>query len=144
MNKSTFIKQVDRATIEAAIIGAEAMTSGEIRVAVVHDPTGNPVATAQELFLRLGMTKTKHRNAVLILIAPSSHTFAVIGDEGVHQKCGSAFWQELTAAMSNSFKREDYTGGLKQGIDRAGELLSTYFPRQPGDSNELPDTVISS
>ncbi len=142
MNKSAFIKQLDHPAIEAAIARAEAVTSGEIRVAIVHEPTGNPVAKAQETFTRMGMAKTKHRNAVLILIAPASQTFAVIGDEGVHQKCGPAFWVDLAAAMGDSFKQGNFTAGLIQGIDRAGALLAEHFPRQPGDKNELSDQVI--
>lgn len=144
MNKTIFIKQLDHPAIEAAIARAEAVTSGEIRVAIMHEPAGNPLAKAQEIFMRTGMTKTRHRNAVLILIAPASQTFAVVGDEGVHEKCGGIFWEELTAAMSSFFKQGDFTAGLQQGIERAGSLLATYFPRQPDDKNELPDRVIES
>ncbi|MEO6994182.1 MAG: TPM domain-containing protein [Lacunisphaera sp.] len=144
MNKAIFIKQLDHSKIEATIARAELLTSGEIRVAVIHEPAGNPLAKAQALFLRLGMTKTKNRNAVLIMVAPASQTFAIIGDEGVHEKCGAQFWQELTSAMSGFFKRGDFTAGLAEGIERAGRLLAGHFPRQPDDKNELPDTVIES
>lgn len=144
MNKAIFIKQLDPKKIEAAIAHAESLTSGEIRVAVIHEPAGNPLAKAQEIFMRLGMTRTKNRNAVLIMIAPSSQTFAVIGDDGVHEKCGGVFWQELTSAMAGFFKGGDFTAGLREGIERAGRLLAVHFPRQPDDENELPDTVIGS
>jgi uncharacterized membrane protein len=144
MNKTIFIKQLDHSAIEAAIARAESLTSGEIRIAIVHEPTGNPLAKAQETFMRLGMTKTRNRNAVLILIAPSSQTFAVIGDVGVHEKCGGLFWQELTMTMGNFFKQGDFTAGLQQGIQRAGSLLTTHFPRQPDDENELPDQVVGT
>ena len=142
MNKADFLKQLDHSVIESAIARAESVTSGEIRVAIIHEPTGNPLALAQDTFTRLGMTKTKHRNAVLILIAPASQTFAVIGDQAVHQKCGPAFWEDLTTAMSGSFKSGNFTAGLIEGISRAGDLLAAHFPREPGDANELPDTII--
>jgi uncharacterized membrane protein len=144
MDKKTFIKQLDNPSIEAAIARAESLTSGEIRVAVIHEPAGNALAKAQEIFMRLNMSRTKNRNAVLILVAPASQTFAVIGDEGVHEKCGGRFWEELAAAMSGFFKQGNFTAGLLEGIGRAGRLLSAHFPRQPGDENELPDTVIES
>jgi uncharacterized membrane protein len=144
MNKTIFIKQLDHPAIEAAIARAESLTSGEIRIAIIHEPTGNPLAKAQETFMQLGMTKTRNRNAVLILVAPSSQTFAVIGDVGVHEKCGGLFWQELTTTMSGFFRQGDFTAGLQQGIQRAGSLLAAHFPRQPDDQNELPDQVIGS
>lgn len=101
----------------------------------------DPVAAATKHFERLGMTRTAARNGVLIFLAPRSRTFAVIGDTGVHEKCGDTFWRELTAAMSEHFKRGDFTAGLVHGIDRAGALLAEHFPRSPDDRNELPDRV---
>ena len=88
------------------------------------------------------MQKTRHRNAVLIFVAPVSQTFAVIGDEAVHRKCGDAFWQQLAAAMTEHFKQGEFTAGLVHGIERAGVLLAAEFPRQPDDHNELPDGMI--
>jgi uncharacterized membrane protein len=142
MKKSEFIQQLDHPAIEGIIAETEALTSGEIRVVVTHDPAPDPLAAAQAAFERLGMTKTKNRNAVLIFVAPASQTFAVIGDEAVHQKCGDDFWQEMAAAMSEHFKKGAYTSGLRHGIELAGALLAEHFPRQPNDANELPNTVI--
>ena len=142
MKSRDFIHQLDHPRLEAAIGAAEEKTSGEIRVAVSHRAIDNVVSFAQAEFLRLGMQKTRDRNAVLLLVAPASQSFAVIGDEGVHRKCGQAFWTELAAAMQASFHAADYTGGLLQGIARAGELLAEHFPRRPDDIGELPDQVI--
>ena len=142
MKKSDFIKRLDHPALEAAIAQAEAGTSGEIRVVVLHDPAPEPVAAAQAAFLRLGMEKTRERNGVLLFVAPASRTFAVIGDEAVHAKCGQAFWDELAAAMTGAFQRGEFTAGLLAGIDRAGALLAEHFPRRPDDTNELPNRVV--
>lgn len=144
MNKALFIKKLDHPAIEASISRAEKITSGEIRVAVVEKPAGNPLSAAQEIFTQLEMTKTRDRNAVLILVAPSSQTFAVVGDAGVHQKCGQDFWRELTSAMEIYFKEGNFTAGLQHGIERAGQLLATHFPRRSDDENELSDKVIEA
>jgi uncharacterized membrane protein len=87
------------------------------------------------------MTQTAARNGVLILLAPRSHTFAVIGDTAIHEKCGAAFWTALAAAMTEHFKRGDFTAGLVHGIERAGALLAEHFPHEAGDRNELPDQI---
>ncbi len=142
MRHRAFISQLAHERIHAAIHAAEARTSGEIRVMVSHRRAPDPVAAAQEAFLRLGMQRTERRNGVLVFVAPRSRTFAVIGDEAVHAKCGDAFWQELAAAMTGDFKRGAFTDGLVHGVERAGGLLAAHFPRQPDDRNELSDDVV--
>jgi uncharacterized membrane protein len=135
------IPRIDHDRVTAAIQAAERLTSGEIRVLLARHQVADPVATARKHFERLGMTSTAERNGVLIFLAPRSRNFAVLGDTGVHAKCGDAFWRELAAAMTGLFKRDDFTGGLVHGIEKAGGLLAAHFPRQPGDRNELADDV---
>ena len=142
MRHRKFLGQLDHERIHEAIHAAEQQTSGEIRVMVSHKPAPDPLAAAQQAFLRLGMPQTKHRNAVLIFVAPRSRTFAVIGDEAVHAKCGDVFWRELADAMTGFFKRGDFTAGVLHGIGRAGELLAQHFPREADDQDELPDDVV--
>ena len=132
---------LDDARVVAAIAAAEQLTSGEIRVVVAQAKTADPIAAAEKQFERLGMIKTDARNGVLIYVAPASRNFAVIGDQGVHEKCGEGFWRELAAAMSACFKRGEFTEGLVLGIERAGTLLAAHFPRRPDDQNELPDRI---
>jgi uncharacterized membrane protein len=139
MSAQTFTIAHDQ--VVAAIRAAEQRTSGEIRVVISRSAADDPVAAAQKQFERLGMTRTAARNGVLIFVAPRSRTFAVIGDRGVHEKCGDNFWRELTMVMSEHFQRGQFTAGLVFGIQRAGALLAEHFARQPGDQNELPDDV---
>jgi uncharacterized membrane protein len=132
---------VDHARIVEGIARAEKGTSGEIRVLVARHRTADAVAAARRHFDRMGMAGTPHRNAVLIFLAPRSRAFAVIGDRGVHEKCGDAFWAELASAMAAYFKRGDFTEGLLHGIERAGALLAGHFPPEPGARSEAPKGV---
>ncbi|HVU23229.1 MAG TPA: TPM domain-containing protein [Opitutus sp.] len=132
---------IDHDRVVAAIGAAEKRTSGEIRVLLAKHQARDPVASAKRHFERLGMTKTAARNGVLIFLAPASRTFAVIGDTGVHEKCGEGFWTELAKTMTEHFKRGEFTAGLVHGIERAGALLAEHFPRQADDVNELPDEI---
>ncbi len=142
MNHRSFVNQLAHERIHAVIHEAEARTSGEIRVMVSHRRAPDPVGAARQAFVRLGMARTQRRNAVLIFVAPRSRTFAVVGDEAVHAKCGDEFWRELAAAMTGYFKRGAFSDGIVHGVARAGELLAAHFPREPGDRNELPDDVV--
>ena len=141
MKTSEFRERLHDDQIVAAIREAELKTSGEIRVFVSHKTVDDAVTAAQAQFIRLGMTATRERNGVLIFVAPRSHKFAVIGDEGVHKRCGDEFWRQLADEMSGHFKSARFTEGLVLGIRKAGDLLAKQFPRQPDDKNELPDRV---
>jgi uncharacterized membrane protein len=136
MKHREFISRLAHERIHAAIHEAEQKISGEIRVMVSHQRAPDPLVAAQQAFLRLGMKQTKHRNAVLIFVAPRSRTFAVIGDEAVHAKCGDTFWRELADAMTGHFKRGEFTAGLVHGISQAGKLLAVHFPREPAEQNK--------
>jgi uncharacterized membrane protein len=141
MNVKDFLKDLRRDDIVAAIHAAEEKTSGEIRVFVSHKQVEDAVATATHQFHKLGMTNTRHRNGVLIFVAPKARKFAVIGDEAVHSQCGEVFWRELAAEMTGYFKQSDFTQGIIHGVRKAGELLAQHFQPGPDDANELPDKV---
>jgi uncharacterized membrane protein len=136
-----FFNQLQHDDIIAAIRQAEEKTSGEIRVFISHKNVTDPVAAAQAHFEKLGMTKTRHRNGILIFVAPRARKFAVIGDTVVHQRCGDAFWQALAAEMTGHFKKSDFSAGIIHAIRKAGDLLAAHFPPHPGDGNELPDEI---
>ena len=127
--------------IVKAIAAAETKTSGEIRVFIQHGELDDVVAAAGDQFQKLGMTGTRERNAVLIFVAPRAQKFAVVGDEGIHQRCGDKFWQELVEAIGAHFQREDFTSAIVQAIEVSGERLAEHFPRTPDDRNELPNRV---
>jgi uncharacterized membrane protein len=124
-----FIKQLPHDTLVAAIRDAEKNTTGQIRVLISHTSVAHPVAAAQKEFARLNMAESPERNGVLIFVNPRSRKFAVIGDAGVHAKCGDVFWQELAQAMTDYFRRSEFAEGLAHGIRKAGELLAEHFPR---------------
>ncbi len=141
MTARKFLKQLRHDDIVAAIREAESKTSGEIRVFISRKLVPEPVAAAQEHFMQMGMAKTRERNGVLIFVAPRSHRFAVVGDSGVHERCGDDFWKELAMEMSGHFAKSEFTSGIIHGVKKAGQLLALHFPHRPDDANELPDDV---
>src|SRR5215475_7097558 len=107
MRARDFLSHLSNEQIVGAIREAESKTSGEIRVFISRKEVRDPISAAKEHFAELGMEKTRERNGVLIFVAPRVHKFAVIGDEGVHARCGDAFWQETAAEMSGHFHKAD-------------------------------------
>jgi uncharacterized membrane protein len=141
MQPKTFLSQLDDQRILAAIEKAERGSSGEIRVYVSEKQVDDVLSEAKVHFLRLGMEKTRARNAVLIYIAPRSRNFAIIGDVGVHEKCGDNLWREIAAQVEGGLRQERYTDALIVAIEQVGAVLAAHFPRQPDDRNELPDDI---
>lgn len=128
------IPTVDHEAVVAAILRAEARTSGVVTVVVARHGVKDPVAAARAYFIKAKLDRTALRNGVLLFVAPASRKFAVFGDRGVHEKCGDAFWATLTGAMTEYFKRGEFTPGLVHGIECAGSLLAEHFPRAAGDA----------
>ncbi len=129
------------AAIVAAIQRFESRTSGEIRVHVEHKLKRPPLHEAQRVFETLGMTETRDRNGVLILIAPGQKAFAIVGDSGIDAVTPADFWEGAAARMRTHFAKGDYVAGLVDGIELAGEALAAHFPYREDDTNELPDDI---
>ena len=142
MKTTEFIKSLDDQKIAAAIEEAEKQTSGEIRVFVTARAVEDALAEAEKEFVREGMHKTELRNGVLLYFAPRSQSYAIVGDKGVHEKCGQGFWDGVSAHMAPHLKEHHYTEAILVGVREAGEALARFFPFQAGDRNELSNRVL--
>lgn len=127
--------------IEEAIRQAERDTSGEIRVHVDEICQDDPLDHAAYLFSELGMHRTALRNGVLIYLSWADHKLAIIGDAGIHAATGESFWQSTRDTMLAHFREERFVEGIIAGVQMAGQQLQVHFPIQPGDANELTNTV---
>ena len=130
-----FLSKIDSDRIVGAIADAEKKSSAQIRVHVTRYKPAHLEERARRRFELLGMTRTAHRNGVLIYIAPKLRRFQILGDSGIHEKCGDDFWKETAAAMEERFRRGDFTEGLVHGIGKVGEVLAAHFPRDAGEVN---------
>lgn len=145
MRTREFLSKLEHHRIIQAIHEAESKTSGEIRVLIQRGKLKtDPLETAQRRFQRLGMHKTRERNAVLIFLAPRDHKFAVVGDQGVHENCGDELWQRVVERMRAHFQRERFSDALVEAVQEIGTVLQRHFPKTFDDTNELPNDVIES
>ena|SRR5947207_300998 len=143
MRTHHFLRRLDHNRIIQAIKRAEGKSSGQIRVFIQRWKfEGDALPRAERKFFQLGMQKTTGRNAVLIFVAPREQKYAVVGDVGVHEKCGEAFWQKLVNDMRCHFKNEDFNRAIILAISEVGKLLSAHFPRTGDTINELPDEIV--
>jgi uncharacterized membrane protein len=122
---------VDKAQVSAAIADAEKHTDAPIAVSLSPYFWGNVRRTAERVFRRHGLDRTRDRNGVLFFVVPSRRQFVVIGDAGAHEKLGQQTWEALAARVETHFRSGDPTAGLVYGISEIGRQLSEHFPRKP-------------
>jgi uncharacterized membrane protein len=136
-----FLSAADLDAVSAAIKVAEAKTAAEIRVHLDARCPGAPMARAAEVFGRLGMHRTAARHGVLIYVSIEDHKLAVLGDRGIHERVGQAYWDRLVEAVLGHFRRHQSRDGLVHAVVEVGTVLRQHFPRGPDDIDELPDQV---
>src|ERR1700754_4248145 len=98
--KKEFFSFTEQKAILDAIKQAEQKTSGEIRI-YIEDRCRyvDPLDRAAEIFWGLKMDLTKDRNGVLVYVAMRDHQFAVLADQGIHEKVGQEFWNSEVELM---------------------------------------------
>jgi uncharacterized membrane protein len=141
--KKELFNEEEKSRVIHAIRQAERLTSGEIRLFVENRcEYVDPMDRAREAFLSLGMDKTRQRNGVLLYIALRDHQFAIVGDQGIHEKVGADFWQREALLLRDHFSHNRIVEGIEVCVKEIGESLLHYFPYESGDANELPDDIV--
>ncbi len=132
-----FLTSEEEQEVIAAILAAEKLTSGEIRVHIEATSGGDAFSRAREVFHILKMDNTKNNNGVLFYVAVNDQKFAIYGDTGINRVVPGNFWNDTKEILAEHFKKKAFKQGLVKGILKAGAELKAHFPWTPGDTNEL-------
>ena len=145
LRKFSLAGQINGALVSKAIERVETTTSAEIRVHFTTCPSKLSLLNeAQSIFNQLKMHKTENRNGVLIFLRLRSKEVAVIGDEGIHQKVGTEFWEAVKEEMIQTIKENNINDGIIRGVEVVGRQLSKHFPPSSENPNELSNEVTST
>ena len=136
-----FLSDDDLEAVARAVAEGEGHTAAEVRVHLDHSCDGDALRQAIKVFERLGMHKTAARSGVLVYVSVTDRKLAVIGDRGIHERVGEAYWQGLVAAVRERMRRQQPRDGLIHAIAEVGRELGRHFPRRSDDKNELSDDV---
>ena len=144
-----FLSESDFDAVTRAIAAAEARTSAEIRVHLERrvprrlwvGRAPDILTRARHVFRRLGMHKTVERHGVLIYVAVADRRFAVVGDEGIHERVGDPHWHLVRDLIADRLKANAPREAIERGVEALGRALAEHYPRRPDDQNELSDEV---
>ncbi len=131
----------DQKAIEAVIAAAELQTDGEVRVCIERRTVADMDMRAREVFEKLGMTKTKKRNGVLLYVHLREKKLVILGDSGINTLVDPTFWQQVCSAVLACFIKNNMTIGVILGIMMVTEQLKHHFPLTAPAVNSLPNYV---
>lgn len=141
-----YFSEEDLSMVEEVVKRAESKTSGEIRVKIrmrcdaVHN--GDVEAQAIADFKALGLTKTRDRTGVLVLVVLGERKIRVLADEGINAVLESGYLQSTADQAASCFKYGRYGAGLWSTVLTLGRVLARNFPKRDDDTNELPDKPV--
>ena len=138
---SNFFSDESSQKIVAEIARAERLTIGEVRLHIEDFCDSDPLERAIQVFEKLGMQKTKNRSGILIYLASQSRKIAIYGDEGIHNKVGKEYWNNIVTRTILRIQSEDMTAAMIQVIRELGEPLAEHFPETNQEINELTNEI---
>lgn len=135
--------------IETAIREAEATHAGEICFAVEAALDIGPLLQGEtareralEVFSHLRVWDTEQNNGVLIYLLLSEHDVEIIADRGIDAHVGHRGWEKICREMETAFREGRFEQGVTAGIKAVSHHLQTHYPKQGGNTNELPDAPV--
>ncbi|HAK69914.1 MAG TPA: hypothetical protein DCM15_00930 [Cryomorphaceae bacterium] len=87
------------------------------------------------------MHKTAEKNGVLFYLAVEDKKLAIWAGEGINARVPIDFWKEIVDLIISEFKQGHFSEGLIAGVEKAGNALGEFFPRQEDDVDELSNEI---
>lgn len=128
-----------RVAAAAAAVGALAAWLSPLERALLSKESMRQAtrAAARAAFVDLGVSKTKGRTGVLVMVAMLERRVELVCDVGVD----ASVLAEAEARLEAAIARLDFAE-LVRALESMAAPLAKALPRQPDDENELPDEVV--
>ena len=86
--------------------------------------------------------RTVGRTGILIYLSMGEHRAEIVADEAILAVTDASTWGEAMAALLVEVRAGRPAEGICAAIAIVGAVLGQHFPREGGDSNEIPDKLI--
>ena len=97
---------------------------------------------ALKQFLARNVHITTARTGVLVFVSLAERYAEVVADAGINAKVPQQTWNGIVAELVEHARGDRLADGFVSAIGAVGALLSTHFPRQTDDANELDDHLV--
>jgi uncharacterized membrane protein len=141
-----YLSEEELKSISAKISEIEKSTSGELVITIKEkrswlEKHKSVRVLAEKEFVDAKIGNTKGSTGILIFMLFNAKEFCILADKKINELVEQSVWDEISNSMSLHFKQEHFCKGILNGVEQAGKILSTHFPIQPGDVNELSNEV---
>jgi putative membrane protein len=97
---------------------------------------------ARKHFLALQLHTTKKRAAVMLFVSEAERYVEILTDVEVARKIPDSEWKAVVQHFIERVQAGETARGYLETIERSGELLRPHFPRDPEETDELPNHLI--
>jgi len=97
---------------------------------------------AKQVFLDRGLTQTRDRSGVLLLVSELEHRVQILADAGIHERVGVEGWRAHVSNLVAAIRNGRAGTGVCTAIAEVGAELAEAFPPRPDDADELPNEVV--
>lgn len=145
--KTNILTKKEAQNIVDFIAKIESKSSTEIKIIIAKKKgffqKNKPVMDlALKEFYKNNLHKTRDRTGILIYIILKDREIAIIGDEGIHQKVGEKYWDNLVRKTITHFKLDNFYNGILETLKELEVPLSEHFPIKEDDTNEISNDLI--
>ena len=92
---------------------------------------------AQLQFLNQGVTQTRGRTGVMVLVSQLEKRVAVVADSGVMRAVDDEKWKGFMEKIQDGFEGDDLSATAVQAVEKLGEFLAEPLPVAKDDIDEL-------
>lgn len=92
---------------------------------------------AQLLFHKQGMSQTRGRTGIMILVSQLENQVVVVADSGVMRAVEADAWEAVTAKIQLAYDRKDLSATAAQAVQELGDFLAEPLPVSEDDIDEL-------
>jgi len=93
-------------------------------------------------FFDQGLYRTRDQTGVLILISVFERRVWVLADRGINTRVSESQWDDIVKMITDGIKQKRPADAICEAVEKIGELLKTYFPIKPDDTDELKNLII--
>lgn len=93
-------------------------------------------------FFQERLYETKENNGILIFISVFEKKAWILADHGIDQKIAPHIWNEVITDLTRNIRDNNRCLGLCQAVSRVGDILTSHFPHQKDDTDELHNLII--